>query len=88
VEADLAFKEPHINKINMQGINLEVNLNLSKAQVLIDEMHDLLLKRHALSCKPKNIVLDTWIDYQPLINGRTMVWYYCNVTDEIQVKII
>jgi len=43
---------------------------------------------HNLKIKPKNIVLDTWVDYQPLINGKTLVWYYCDVLDEIQTKVI
>lgn len=29
-----------------------------------------------------------WIDYQPLIGGKTLVWYYCEETDTIKTKVI
>ncbi len=45
-------------------------------------------KMRRLERKPKNFVLDTWIGYQPLIGGKTIVWYYCDVLDTINSKVI
>lgn len=41
-----------------------------------------------LGSKPKRFVLDTWIDHQDLIGGKTLVWYYCDVIEDIRAKVI
>ncbi len=71
-----------------EDYRLEIDFRLSKAQNLINEMFGLIEINNELSKKPKNFVLDDWIDYQPLINGKTLVWYYCDVLEDIQTKVI
>ena len=36
----------------------------------------------------RNIVLEDWIDYQTMIGGKTIVWYYCDILDDVMCEVI
>lgn len=52
------------------------------------ELHQLLFLRAKLNGRARNIVLEDWIDYQTMIGGKTIVWYYCDILDDVMCEVI
>jgi len=74
-----------------EGYEVEIHMDttmLIQSMNALQEAVDFAGVLMSLNSKPKNFILDTWIDNQPLIGGKTMVWYYCDVLEEVNCKVI